>query len=219
MSSRALRGRVIGFLSSFCPTLCSSHYCTLIGRTSRLLHHLTSSASSPSAPATRGAFQQLPLKPRGAFQATSTVSDISDNPDRCAEIDGSASARCAIEKARFSGGFSTSSTAESIAASQHTLPKACLRDIANHIFLLSEFLTLFAPGAPGGETLEFGDAVSASRSLVRQCCHFFLAPLMRANIIFPLHGNIFQFGVSTRRDKPLLHLEGVSSRTEETRRC
>jgi hypothetical protein len=127
MSSRALRGRAIEILSSFRPTLCSSHHCKPIERASRLLHDPTSSALSPSAPAMRAAFQQLPVKPRGAFRAASTYSDISGYADRFAEIDGFASAPCAIEKAWFFRGFRSPTIGEGIAATQHTLPSDSMR--------------------------------------------------------------------------------------------
>jgi len=65
----------------------------------RLLHDPTSSASPPPAHPTRGAFQQLPLKPRGALQASINFPNASNVADRLAPIDGSASALCSIEKA------------------------------------------------------------------------------------------------------------------------
>jgi hypothetical protein len=50
----------------------------------RLLHDPTSFASPPSAPTTRGAFQQLPLKPRRGFLRSPAILPEYTVMDGCA---------------------------------------------------------------------------------------------------------------------------------------
>jgi hypothetical protein len=89
-----------------------------MNRASRLLHDPTSFASPPPPPATRCDFQQLTLKPRGAFQTSISTSDVV----RTAGIDGSASALRATENAGFGMGVIL---CREVAASQHTIPRLC----------------------------------------------------------------------------------------------
>jgi hypothetical protein len=104
MSSRVLRGRALGFLSSFSPSL----------NASRLLHHLTSFAPS-SAAQKRCAQRATSREQRAPSKSSRLLSALTSSASQS-----SASFSSALS-AWFSKGFRTSWLGEGIAALQHPL--------------------------------------------------------------------------------------------------